>query len=215
MLRGPAPLVALLVACSPLALADAEAGRVLALQGDGKGSVPCVTCHGANGEGNPVGGFAMLAGLDAGYLARQLTDIKRGTRISPVMAPLLATLDEQQFVDVAQWYASLEPPAPAALPEVDDALLAEGRALVEDGAWDSYIVPCTSCHGPGLRGVGSAFPALAGQHASYLTQQLQAWRDGSRRNDPDQLMLAIAARMSPRQIEAVSEYIARLAPSGE
>ncbi len=53
---------------------------------------------------------------------------------------------------------------------------------------------CVTCHGPNGMGVGNSFPALSGQHASYLKAQLIAWRDGSRDNDPNQLMKGIAER---------------------
>jgi thiosulfate dehydrogenase len=59
-------------------------------------------------------------------------------------------------------------------------------------------------------GVGNSFPALAGQHASYLKAQLMAWRIGSRDNDPNQLMKGIAERLSEQQISAITEYYATL-----
>jgi thiosulfate dehydrogenase len=59
-------------------------------------------------------------------------------------------------------------------------------------------------------GVGSAFPALAGQHAGYLKTQLNAWRSGTRNNDPNQLMKGIAERLSEQQISAITEYYAAL-----
>ena len=59
-------------------------------------------------------------------------------------------------------------------------------------------------------GVGSSFPALAGQHSSYLEGQILAWRNGNRNNDPNHLMKGIADRLSEQQITAISDYYANL-----
>ncbi len=40
----------------------------------------CVSCHGADGQGNPRIDAPVLAGLRAAYLERQLDDFRRGYR---------------------------------------------------------------------------------------------------------------------------------------
>ncbi|MDN5404568.1 MAG: cytochrome c4, partial [Pseudomonas sp.] len=60
--------------------------------------------------------------------------------------------------------------------------------------------------GRGGGGGPSAFPPLANQPALYLTAQLNAWRDGTRRNDPNDLMGHIAKAMSEDEIKAVADY---------
>ncbi|MDN5458589.1 cytochrome c, partial [Pseudomonas sp.] len=60
--------------------------------------------------------------------------------------------------------------------------------------------------GRGGGGGASAFPPLANQPALYLTAQLNAWRDGTRRNDPNDLMGHIAKAMSEDEIKAVADY---------
>jgi len=40
----------------------------------------------------------------------------------------------------------------------------------------------------------------------YLVAQLNAWRDGSRQNDPNDLMGHIAKAMSEDEVKAVAEY---------
>ena len=142
-----------------------------------------------------------------------MQDYRAGKRSSLVMAPAVAKLNRQQLEAVATYYAA-QKPAPAPLPPLATESQVRGSKLATAGDWQAWIVPCEACHGPGNRGVGSDFPALAGQHPAYLKQQLLAWRDGSRANDPDQLMLAIAARLTPQQIDAVVEYLARLPAKG-
>jgi hypothetical protein len=60
------------------------------------------------------------------------------------------------------------------------------------------------------------FPALAGQHAQYVADQLRAYRKGyedpaGRTNDGDtMIMRTIAFGLSDKEIEAVSSYVAGL-----
>ena len=125
---------------------DPQRGAQLAMQGDGSGA-PCLACHGADGAGNDAAGFPRLAGLDADYLAKQMLDYNAGKRVSPIMQPNIDNFDEQQLRDLAAYYASLPAPASAAPANVSDAQLALGRKLATEGDWDTYIPPCSSCHG--------------------------------------------------------------------
>ncbi len=54
------------------------------------------------------------------------------------------------------------------------------------------------------------YPKLSGQFADYTEAQLKAFRSGERANDPNQMMRAIAARMSDQEIKAVADYVAGL-----
>ncbi|HNW01840.1 MAG TPA: cytochrome c4, partial [Burkholderiaceae bacterium] len=47
-----------------------------------------------------------------------------------------------------------------------------------------------------------------GQHAEYVTAQLNGFRDGSRKNSVQ--MTQVAAKMNDREIKAVADYIAGL-----
>lgn len=76
------------------------------------------------------------------------------------------------------------------------------------GAWDREVPPCASCHGPNGRGVGATFPELAGQHASYLSAQFAAWKNGTRSNDPQNLMKGVAERLTDAEIQAVAAWFA-------
>lgn len=67
-------------------------GRQISTQG-ANGAPACMTCHGANGEGNPAAGFPHLAGMGAAYLAEQLEAMANGSRVSPVMAATAKALD--------------------------------------------------------------------------------------------------------------------------
>ena len=82
------------------------------------------------------------------------------------------------------------------------------QSLALYGDWSREIPGCVQCHGPGGVGVGEHFPPLSHQPAAYLVAQLNAWRDGSRRGDPNQLMAGVAKAMTDQEIKAVADYFA-------
>lgn len=183
---------------------DAQAGQ--------QAAAVCAACHQPTGAGMNVPGgesWPALAGLNADYLHKQLVDMKAGTRQSPTMMPFVGMLNEQQLKDVSVYYSQL----PATQGQSDAAAteeeLAYGEKLALKGDWDRYIVPCMKCHGPDNLGAGESFPKLAGQHAGYIADQLHAWQAGTRDNDPQHLMVAIAERMNDKDIRAVSQWLSR------
>lgn len=193
--------------------ADIAAGKQIVTQGNSRGATACIACHGLDGAGNAAAGYPQLAGLSAVYMARQLAGFKHGSRKNPIMQPIAAALSDTETSNVTAYYASLKP-APA-IKKATGKLSGDGQRLVELGDWDKTIPACSQCHGPGTRGVGDSFPALAGQHASYLEAQLNAWRQGLRNNDPNNLMKVIANRLDPQQISAVAKYLATLKPAAD
>lgn len=190
--------------------ANLEAGQALVLQGNSKGATACITCHGAQGAGNAAALFPRLAHLDADYFAKQIRDFQQGIRKNSVMQPIAKALSDAEITDVAAYFSAQRPLAPTTT--ADAVLLARGAQLAVSGFWDKDIPACISCHGPDGRGVGASFPTLAGQHASYITKQLNAWRTGMRANDPQGLMKGIALRLPAGDITAVAAYFASLTP---
>jgi cytochrome c553 len=53
-------------------------------------------------------------------------------------------------------------------------------------------------------------PAIGGQHAGYISDQLKAYKTGKRSTDPAKVMRDITGRMNDKDIAAVSEYISTL-----
>lgn len=186
----------------PAGMAD---GRSIVLHGNGTGASACARCHGANGAGNAAAGFPRLAGIDAAYLTKQLDDFASGQRENPVMQAIARALTPDQRRATAAYFAARA--LPSGPRRSESKLLAQGRKLATLGDWSRNIPACVQCHGPGARGVPPHFPALAGQHAAYVEAQIQAWKKGSRRNDPDGLMRGIAARLSAGQVRAVAAYL--------
>lgn len=180
-------------------------------------AVTCIACHQADGSGMNIPGgesWPRLSGLDRDYMVSQLKAFKDGSRNNASMLAFATMLNDEQMVDVATYYASL-PVTKADAPAVDEALLKHGEKLALKGDWDRYIVACTSCHGVGNQGNGATFPGLAGQHPGYIAQQITAWKNETRKNDPQNLMAVIAKRMDDRDIEAVSAWLATQPAKGQ
>ena len=171
----------------------------------------CSHCHGQHGEGLGVSRFPRLAGQSAAYLAKQLGDYAAGTRDNAVMVSFAKAMSAQDMADIAAYYTALA--APAVAPEkADTKLLDAGHKLASVGDAAAGVPACVSCHGPDGRGQPPVFPYLAGQHAEYITAQLDAWREGARRNDGSAQMSSLAGKLSAADIAAVSAYFAQLPP---
>ena len=193
-------LVSLLLTLGLTGLAQA-AGDAAA--GQGKVAV-CGACHGADGN-SPAPNFPKLAGQGERYLLKQLHDIKSGDRTVVEMTGMLDNLSEQDMADIAAYFASQKMSVGAA----DPKLVERGEALFRGGKLEEGMPACTGCHSPNGAGLAAAaFPKLGGQHATYVAKQLTDFREGNRTNDGDaMIMRAIAAKLSNKDIEAVSSFI--------
>lgn len=209
------------------ALALAEAAEAPAMAGDAEAGarkvMVCAGCHGADGN-SAAAMFPKLIGQNAKYLAKQLHDFKSvdgepAARPSPQMAGMVASLSDQDILDISAFYASQE--APLSTTDASDEELAIGERIYRAGNEETGVPACIGCHAP--TGAGNAlagFPALAGQHAAYTAAQLEAFRLASqypdddskgRRNDGDgKIMRDAAAHLSDRELAAVAAYIAGL-----
>lgn len=164
----------------------------------------CFICHGMDGESSSPA-FPRLAGQNAGYVARQLSDYKAGKRNSSTMQPMVAALSEADFQALGQFFAT----RPTHGHEVQDPELAQaGREVFVRGNPSSGVAACASCHG--AEGHGSAsLPRLAGQHAQYTENQLRQFNKRERSND-NALMHAIASKLTEQEMKAVAAYLSGL-----
>ena len=185
-------------------------GMTITLQGNGHGAPACVTCHGAHGEGIPANGFPRLAGLNTTYLMTQLDAFANGQRINPIMSPIAQTLSKEDRAAVATYYASLNNEATVPVPVA--VKNSPGELLATKGRWSKGLPACVQCHGEMGSGVGTAFPALAGQSSVYIENQLRAWQKGTRAPGPLGLMKVIASKLSATDIHEVATYFSTLPP---
>lgn len=204
-MRVAACLLLPLAACSGVERARqpfAATGELLALSGGDAGAEnACFGCHGLNGEGNGAGA-PRLAGLDRGYIARQLEFYAEGLRQHPQMHAISRRLSWQDRNRLGAYYERMSGPVVTAPPP------APSLWMVGDPA--RGIGACAACHGPLGEGVGLGNPPLAGQPFGYLAAQHVKWRKGERRGDPMGIMTGISRAMTPAEIEAVSLYAAAL-----
>jgi cytochrome c553 len=70
---------------------------------------------------------------------------------------------------------------------------------------------CAACHGPAGHSSIPENPTLAGQHADYLQQTLQQYREGKRKGPNATVMQAQLATMSDADLAAVIEFYSRQA----
>lgn len=180
-------------------------GQQIAAQGTPQGVVACIGCHGALGEGSAA--FPRLAGTGQAYLQAQLDAFADGSRKNPIMQPFAQKLAATERTALAMYYSQLKAPflpADMASPTPADA----GAWLATRGRWTDQLPACAQCHGPGGSGVGGQFPPIAGLPAAYVTEQLQAWKAGTRPPGPLGLMPAVARKLSDKDIDAVAAYYA-------
>lgn len=188
----------------------------------------CAGCHGENGN-SMMPMFPKLAGQHPGYLIKQLTAFKNGTRKDATMQSMVLSLSEQDFADIAAYYAEQAiSPNPMPVLDADDEDEAEmgdeqaaserqsdiqtqlsmGSDLYRNGDLEREVSACIACHGPyGEGNKPASFPALKSQHADYLIKSLKDFKSGARSNNPDNMMHMIAKKMTDAEIEAVAYHI--------
>lgn len=184
----------------PAAKADAAKGSQIAAQ-------VCAACHAADGN-STIAANPKLAGQHGDYIAKQLAEFKANkTRKNAVMNGFAAALKDEDMANLAAYYAGQKPKEGAAR---NAAVVKLGEKIYRGGIAEKGIAACAGCHGPAGAGIPAQYPRIAGQWADYTKAQLVAFRVGERANDPASMMRGVAARLSDKEIEAVSDYIAGL-----
>jgi cytochrome c553 len=171
---------------------------------------PCEACHGAHGEGMAAAHVPRLAGQSADYLRKQLDDYADGTRDNPVMANFAKALSKQQRTRFAARYAAMPAPVISTPASIGAVSLARGHQLAYQGDETKRVAACNACHGPDGMGIAYGAPYLAGQSAEYLASALNAFRQGTRKNDAGELMRSVAERLDDADVAAVAGYFAGL-----
>ncbi len=164
----------------------------------------CAGCHGDAGVIDTPD-VPNLAGQDALYTFKQLSDYKEGTRASPIMGEAAKPLSEKDMADLAAFYASLPmAKAPDAVPAQASAVVSLAR--LGDGA--RLMPACDACHGP--RGAGDAgsygMPKLSGQKFDDMSLQLTTFRSGERGNDVYRVMRDVCKHLTDQEIAGLAAY---------
>ncbi|KAA6182695.1 cytochrome c4 [Thiohalocapsa marina] len=196
---------------STLATGPAVAGTTAgAMKGDAekgkeKAGQICQACHGLDGNGipgQPV--WPKLAGQHPEYIQKQLWNFKNNERWNAQMSPMAMPLTEEEIVNLAAYYSSLEQSGGTAEPE----LVELGEKIYRAGNPVTGVPACSGCHGPaGLGSNLAKFPRISGQFSEYTEQTLKLFREHERANDPNAMMRGVAARMTDTEMAAVAAYI--------
>jgi cytochrome c553 len=189
---------------SPALAQDAERGRELFQL--------CATCHGEQGQGNPLYLAPSIGGLPSWYVENQLEKFRaggRGTHFDDIpgmrMRPMALSLRNDRgddLRDVTAYVVSL----PATKPQ---KTLAGGDATRGAG----YYAVCQACHGPAGEGVvATNGPPLANQNDWYMLSSLERFKSGVRGsspNDPNGAVMRGMAQTLPDE-QAMKDVIAHI-----
>ncbi|CAN5376621.1 c-type cytochrome [soil metagenome] len=168
--------------------------------------VTCAACHGPQGNSQP-GQAAKLAGQNKTYLLKQLLDYKKGKaggRDNVIMTGIVASLNEVEMRELADYYASQK----TTVGIIEPQYVTLGQKIYRAGLIDKAVPACAACHGP--KGEGNAeagFPKLSGQLPSYVIDTLNAYKSKQRGNDSNHIMQDITAQLSNEEITAVANYV--------
>lgn len=204
-MKNLAITLALLASATGMAQAagDAAAGQAK--------SATCIACHGADGN-SPADIYPKIAGQHPAYLKKQLLELKAAAsgktgRVAPVMGPMALPLSEQDMDDLSAYFSEQQR-TPVAVP---DDVVEKGRALYMGGDTSRSLAACIACHGPRGEGLAQAkYPNLTGQHPAYIKAQLEAFRSGTRDNDPNGMMRDVARKLTDEDIQVLSQYVVGL-----
>ena len=86
-------------------------------------------------------------------------------------------------------------------------LSSQGIAADIEAGKNKAAEACASCHGADGNSPAPNFPKIGGQYRTYLEKVLKDYKSGSR-NDP--IMSAMAAGLSPADIENLAFYYSSL-----
>jgi cytochrome c553 len=186
---------------------EAKPAKIDTARGSQIATQVCAACHAADGN-SPSGANPKLAGQHAEYTLKQLQNFKENkARKNGVMLGFATALSLDDMRNVSAFYAEQKPKDGAAR---NKATIDLGEKIYRGGIAEKGLAACAGCHGPAGSGIPAQYPRLAGQWAEYTKAQLLTFRSGERANDPQSMMRGVAAKMTDKEIEAVSDYIAGL-----
>jgi cytochrome c553 len=158
----------------------------------------CAGCHGANGVSTSPG-VPNLAGQRTPYLYVELKAYRSGVRGVSAMKNAVGFLNAAALVQVAAYYASLDP-APSSPASASSAVTSDPVKAGEAAA-----AGCAGCHGDGGVTKTAGFPSLVGLDPKYLVTAMKAYRSGQRKSD---LMAAMVANTADAVINDIALYYA-------
>ncbi len=165
----------------------------------------CAACHGRNGAGASDGTVPAIAAQHFRVLVRELVDFRHDERKDERMQHFANQHHLSGAHDIADVAAYI-----SRLPATRSADHGSGGSL-EHGA-HAYARLCASCHGAAGGGDDRrGYPRLAGQHYSYLLEQLQDAAQDQRPNLSAEHVRLLQSLQQPN-VAAIADYLSRLGP---
>jgi len=164
----------------------------------------CARCHGANGI-SATKGVPHLAGQRAAYLDLQLRAYRYSARVQGAMTGAVRYLSDDALVKVAAYYASLDPPRPAAPP-------AKATPSRPDPvqAGKAAVAACGGCHGEIGVSTTPGMPNLVGLDPKYFVASVNAYKSGQRKHD---MMKSLAGSLSVESANNMALFYALQKPA--
>lgn len=181
------------------------AGAVEVAEGKRIAQATCVRCHGLNGV-STTRGVPHLAGQRPAYLYLELKAYQSGARGKKVMDGAVEFLSDDALINVAAYYASLDPAPPVAargaksVPAKPDPVQA-GKAT---------SAACAGCHGEGGVSKTPGMPNLVALDPKYLVAAMKSYKSGQRKHD---VMKAMLAAVSEADMNNLALYYALHKPA--
>jgi cytochrome c553 len=164
----------------------------------------CARCHGPNGI-SATKGVPHLAGQRAAYLDLQLRAYRYTARVQGAMTGAVRYLSDDALVKVAAYYASLDPPRPAASPAKAAASKADP---VQAGK--AAAASCGGCHGELGVSTTPGMPSLVGLDPKYFIAAVNAYKSGQRKHD---MMKSLVGALSAESLNNMALYYALQKPA--
>lgn len=161
----------------------------------------CIACHGPAGV-SQQNETPSLAGQPESFLQWQLVYFRSGTRKSPVMQPMAASLSDDDIRNLSGYFAAQKAPASVAGSAVDAAMQSVGQRLAAQNR-------CASCHKDDYSGT-QATPRTARQREDYLLKALREFKAGQRTGGGVAAMADVVYPLNDDQLRALSHYMAHL-----
>lgn len=163
----------------------------------------CAACHLEDGSGQGPEGIPIIAAQHYQYILKELVDFRSTRRLNMRMEAIASRhelLNAQDLADVAGFIA--------AMPIANTADFGSGKHT--DAGRVAYQRDCALCHGDSGQGnAQKLYPRLAGQHYTYLLNQIDAMIGGYRFNVGQSHEHAVV-RLTDDEITGVADYLARL-----
>lgn len=202
--------------------ADIANGQTIYNEGKGNATA-CISCHGEKGQGVELMEAPRLANIGQIYILKQIADYSNDKRkdggADALMPDIAKGLNPQDSLDVAAYLDSIEyemEPSDLKALAADGVKVGDpknGKIIMSKGI-KPKVPACRNCHG--FSGRAPNIGAIHQQKYTYLVNQLNRYRDGSRNNDQkvgkSGIMRGIAKNLTNENIMDIAAYLSTVDP---